>query len=197
MFKPLNLLNIKTVEAKYVSISLLLLIVLFLAFNHYPPTISLYGGAEIYKDFIPTHNPPLIFSISEDPSTTGPFNSFGYAALMLSRYISDYLGHSLSNIRLPSMIYGLIALFLFYVVVNRWFYWKVALVSTFLLATNQHFLMFQHFLLPQMVTLASILFCIERFQNLLTNNSKFAILSFGFACALTTLNYWTKVFCLM
>ena len=42
-----------------------------------------------------------------------------------------------------------------------------------------------------MATLTTILFCIERFQNLLMKNNKFAILSFGFACALTTLNYWT------
>jgi len=146
---------------------------------------------EIYRDFRPTHNLPLIFSISEDPNTTGPFNTFGYAALIISRYVSDYLGHSLSNIRSPSIVYGLVALFLLYTIVNRWFEWKVAFISTFLLATNQYFLMLQHFLLPHMVTLTSILFCIERFQNLLVKNNKFAILSFGFACAFTTFHYWT------
>ena len=191
MFKLINLLNINDVKTKYILIFLLLLISLFLAFNHYPPFIVRWEMIEIYRDFRPTYNPPLVFSISEDPNTTGPFNTFGYAALIISRYVSDYLGHSLSNVRLPSVVYGLVALFLLYVMVNRWFEWKVALVSTFLLATNQYFLMFQHFLLPHMVTVTSILFCIERFQNLLAKNNKFAILSFGFACALTTLHYWT------
>ena len=172
MFKLINSLKINDVRIKYVLIFLLLLISLFIAFNHYPPFITKWEIVEIYRDFIPTHKSPLIFSISEDPNTTGPFNTFGYAALIISRYVSDYLGHSLSNVRLPSVVYGLVALFLLYVMVNRWFEWKVALVSTFLLATNQYFLMFQHFLLPQMVTVTSILFCIERFQNPLDKKIK-------------------------
>ena len=144
MFKLLNSLKVDKVETKYFLIFLLSLISLFLAFYHYPPILSPYEGTIIYKDFLPSNNPLLILSISEDPTTNGPFNTFGYAALMISRYISDYIGHSLSNIRLPSVIFGLIALFLFYVIINRWFHWKVALISTFLLATNQYFLMFQH-----------------------------------------------------
>ena len=191
MFKLINLLKINDVKIKYILIFLLLLVSLFIAFNHYPPIITKWEMVEIYRDFRPTHNLPLIFSISEDPNTTGPFNTFGYAALIISRYVSDYLGHSLSNIRSPSIVYGLVALFLLYTIVNRWFEWKVAFISTFLLATNQYFLMLQHFLLPHMVTLTSILFCIERFQNLLVKNNKFAILSFGFACAFTTFHYWT------
>jgi len=191
MFKLTNSLNINNVKIKYLLIVLLILTSLFLAFNQYPPILGIFEVVEIYRDFIPTHNPPLVFSISEDPTTNGQFNTFGYVAVKLSRYVSNYLGHNLSNVRLPSIIYGLIALFLLYVIVNRWYGWKVALVSTFLLATNQYFLIFQHSLLIFMATLTSILFCIERFQNLLTKNNKFSILSFGFACALTTLHYWT------
>ena len=57
--------------------------------------------------------------------------------------------------------------------------------------------MFQHLLLIQMVTLTTIFFCIERFQNLNTKKNRFAIISFGFACALTTLNYWMGRWCMM
>ena len=140
MFKLTNSLNINNVKIKYFLIVLLILTSLFLAFNQYPPIIGMFEAVEIYRHFIPTHNPPLVFSISEDPTTHGPFNTFGYVAVRLSRYVSNYLGHNLSNVRLPSVIYGLIALFLLYVIVNRWYGWKVALVSTFLLATNQYFL---------------------------------------------------------
>ena len=48
-----------------------------------------------------------------------------------------------------------------------------------------------------MLTVATILFTIERFQILLKNDSKFSIFSFGFACALTTLNYWTGRWCML
>lgn len=153
---------------------------------------------EIYHYFFPTTFSPLILSISEDPTTHGSFNSFGgYASLTISRYISDYIGHNLTNARLPSVIYGLISLFLFYVIVNRWFYWKVALFSTFLLATNHYFLLYQHLLEIHMVTFTTIIFCVERFQNLLIKNNKLSVLSFAFACALTTLHYWTARWCML
>ena len=98
-------LNIKRKKNKYFLLSLLILFSIFLAFNHYPPVISLFESVIIYKDFLPTSTPLLVLSISEDPSTTGPFNTFGYAFLMMSRYIADIFGHSLSNIRLPSVIF--------------------------------------------------------------------------------------------
>lgn len=187
----------KRKKNKYFFLSLLILFSFFLAFNHYPPVMSLFESVIIYRDFFPTNNPLLVLSISEDPSTTGPFNTFGYAFLMVSRYIADVLGHTLLNIRLPSILFGLISLFLFYIIINRRFGWRIAAISTLLLATNQYFITFQHFLLVQMVSMASILFCIERFQNLIIKESKFAIISFGFACALATLHYWTGRWCVI
>ena len=198
MIKFLNLFSIiEESKIKNVSIFLLVLFCLFFAFNNHPITLAFWETVEIYNNFLPTQKPWLVFSISEEPVLFGPFNTFGYAGLAISRYISDYIGHSVSNIRLPSVVYGLIALFLFYIIINRWFGWKAALISTFILATNQYFLKFQHFLLSPMITLTSILFCVERFQNLLIKNNKFSIISFAFACALTTLNYWTSRWCMM
>ena len=189
-------------QEKYKSFLLLFLIFfsIFIAFNHYPPVISLFEGVIVYNSFLPSKNPLFILSISEDPSTTGPFNTFGYAFLIISRYIADIFGHSISNIRLPSIIFGLISLWLFYIIINRFFDWKIALITTFILATNQYFIFYQHFLLVQMVSMASILFCIERFQNLISKETKLSIISFALACALATLHYWTGrfvVICLM
>ena len=189
--------RIKESQIKFFFIISLLGFCFFIAFNNHPLTFGFWETAEIYKNFLPTKKPWMVFSISEDPVLFGPFNTFGYAGLALSRYISDFLGHSVSNIRLPSIIYGLTSLFLFYTIINRWFNWKIALISTFILSTNHYFLIFQHFLLSPMITLTTILFCIERFQNLLKKNNKFSIISFGFACALTTLNYWTSRWCML
>ena len=191
--------SLKTNEVliKHLLLSLLILVCLFLAFNHHPPILFGLESAEIYNNFLPTKIPPLVFAVSEDPGTSSSFGTFDYAALIVSRYVSDYMGHSISNVRLPSIICGLIALFLFYKIINRWFDWKIALISTFLLSTNQYFLMFQHLLLSHMVTLATILFCIERFQNFTIKKNRFSIVSFGFACALTTLNYWMGRWCMI
>ena len=184
--------NLKESQIKIISILFLIGFCFFSAFYNYPLTFNFWETAEIYRNFLPTKKPWMIFSISEDPVLFGPFNTFGYAGLSISRYISDFIGHSVLNIRLPSIIYGLISLFLFYIIINRWFNWKIALITTFILSTNHFFLTFQHLLLSPMITLTTILFCIERFQNFIKKNTKFSILSFGFACALTTLNYWTS-----
>ena len=197
MFKYLESLEINEVFTKYILLSILVLLCLFLAFNHHPPILSNFEIVEIYDIFLPTKKPPLIFAVSEDPVTNSTQGTFDYAALVVSRYVSDYIGHSVSNVKLPSVIYSLIALFLFYTITNRFFDWKIALISTLLLSTNQYFLMFQHFLMVHMVTLTTILFCIERFQNLNTKKNRFAIVSFGFACALTTLQYWMGRWCMM
>ena len=197
MLRYFKSLKTNEVLIKHLLLSLLILVCLFLAFNHHPPILFGYESAEIYNNFLPTKIPPLVFAVSEDPGTSSSFGTFDYAALIVSRYVSDYMGHSISNVRLPSIICGLIALFLFYKIINRWFDWKIALISTFLLSTNQYFLMFQHFLLIHMVTLATILFCIERFQNFTIKKNRFSIVSFGFACALTTLNYWMGRWCMI
>jgi len=178
-------------KKKFKVFSLLFLIFasLFLAFNNYPPLLSIYETSIIYKSFLPINNPALVLSISEDASTTGNFHVLGYAALNISRHISDYIGHNLLSIRLPSVIYSLITLFFFYKIINKWFDWKVAYISSFLLITNNYFLLFQKFLLVQMVTLLCILFMIERYQKLSNKNTKLTIITFSLACALTTLHY--------
>ena len=83
----------------------LFLIIIFFTIYYTPPLISQYEAAEIYWDFLPIDKRMLVFSISEDPVTSGHFNnSFGYAFLIISRYISDIFGFNLSIIRMPSII---------------------------------------------------------------------------------------------
>ena len=134
MSKFLKLITtFKKIKPKYFLTLLLSLLCIIIAFSNNPIIFSFWETAEVYKNFLPTKKPWLIFSISEDPVLFGPFNTFGYAGLAISRYISDFLGQSISNIRLPSVFYGLISLFLFYVIINRWFNWKIALLTIFIL----------------------------------------------------------------
>ena len=170
----------------------LFLIIIFFAIYYTPPLISQYEAAEIYWDFLPIDKRMLVFSISEDPVTSGHFNnSFGYAFLIISRYISDIFGYNLSIIRMPSIIYGLISLTLFFYIVKKWTNSKVAFLTIFLLATNNYFLIFQHLLLPQMVTLLMIFFMIYRFQKFNDNKNFINIFFLAFAFCLCSLNYIT------
>ena len=95
MFKYFNSINIKKSKPKHILISLLVLTSLFLAFNHHPSIVSRWEGVEIYKSFLPTKNPPLVLTISEDSVLFGLLNTFGYASLlMVSRYISDCMEYT-------------------------------------------------------------------------------------------------------
>ena len=64
----------------------------------FPPDFSNFEIVEIYDIFLPTKKPPLIFAVSEDPVTNSTQGTFDYAALVVSRYVSDYIGHSVSNV---------------------------------------------------------------------------------------------------
>ena len=139
---------------------ILILWCIFTTLYYFTPLISLWESAEIYKNFLPTKKPFFILGINEDPVLFSPTSFYGYPAIVISRYINEIIGYSLFNIRLPSLIYGLITLFVFYVISLRSFDKKVALLATFL-ASSSYFIIYQHLLLSPMVTLMSILICLE------------------------------------
>jgi len=167
-------------------------IIIFFTISYSPPLISQYEAGEIYWDFLPIDKRMLVFSISEDPVTSGHFNNtFGYAFLIISRYISDIFGYNLSIIRLPSIIYGLISLLLFFYIIKKWLNSKVAFLTIFLLSTNEYFLIFQHLLLPQMITLLMMFFMIYRFQKFKDNENFINIFFLALAFCFCSLNYIT------
>ena len=168
---------------------ILILWCIFTTLYYFTPLISLWESAEIYKNFLPTKKPFFILGINEDPVLFSPTSFYGYPAIVISRYINEIIGYSLFNIRLPSLIYGLITLFVFYVISLRSFDKKVALLATFFLASSSYFIIYQHLLLSPMVTLMSILICLERYQNLIIKN-QIAIFTFAAACVFASLQYW-------
>ena len=104
---------------------------IFSALFYFSPIISLWESAEIYKNFTPIKKPLFIFGINEDPVLFSPNSFFSYPTIAISRYITDVIGLSIFNIRLPSIIYGIITLILFYIISSRAFGKKIAFLSVF------------------------------------------------------------------
>ena len=93
-------------------------------------------------DFLPIDKRMLVFSISEDPVTSGHFNnSFGYAFLIISRYISDIFGYNLSIIHYH-LLFTVLYPYCFFYIIKKWLNSKVAFLTIFLLSTNEYFFNF-------------------------------------------------------
>ena len=168
-------------------VALLAFLALFIAGINYPPLFSLWENSVVYNNFLPGIHPPLILAIQAGGDSVG-FHGLGYVLLTSSRYLADVLGHSLSVIRLLPVLYGLISLFLLYVIVKRWFGWKPAALSTVLLMTNINFIIFEHTLMVQIPTMMCMLFLVERLQYLRQKQGLFSIITLGLACALVSLH---------
>ncbi|MBF0386091.1 MAG: hypothetical protein HQL27_09535 [Candidatus Omnitrophica bacterium] len=173
------------------SISLVLL-VLFLAGINHPPIITVWESSVIYNNFLPYKKPALYIGIQPGGDSVG-FHGGGrnltYTVLTSTRWIADLLGHNLKILDLLPISYGLLSLFILYVIVKRWFGLNPAVLSVVILASNPSFLFFQHTLVIQVFSVMSIFFCIERMQNLYEKKSNMAAVTFGFACAVAATNY--------
>ena len=174
-----------------ISKFILILWCFFITLYYFIPIISLWESAEIYKTFLPTKKPLFILGINEDPVLFSPNSFYGYPAIVISKYINEFLGSGIFNLRLLSLVYGLISLFFFYIITLRSFEKRTALLSTFFLASSSYFIIYQHLLLSPIVTLMSILICLERYQNLIIKKNQVAILTFALACVFACLHYWT------
>jgi hypothetical protein len=185
------------INFKVIMFSFGIFVSLFLAFINYPPIIALWEESVVYTTFYPIQYPLPILAINISGDTVGGHDFIRYAFLTISRYFSNMFGCSIYLIRLPSIIYGLICLLLLCIVVKRWYGWRVGLLSAILLATNQTFFTFQHLLLIQTLTLAAILFAVERYQNLSCKKSFIAAITFGFACSILAINYIVGRYCIL
>ena len=182
----------------YLAYTILLASALILAFGiQYPQIMSIWEGSVIYNDFRPDMNKPVPFLAIQRGGDSVGFHGLGYGTLTIARWIADIFGHSLNVIRLPSVIYSLISLWLLFIITKRWFGRMAACVAAGLLMTNYTFLTFQHTLIVQAVTLACILFCIERLQNLNIKQTRLAAVTFGLACALTALHHVLGRICML
>ena len=180
----------KNLITKNISFIFLILLIIYVTSINYPQLISYWESGIMYRSFLPTVKslPFLAIHISGD---TADFHGiFGYTLLRTpSRWLADLLGHSISNIRIVSVFYGLISIILLFIITKRYFGKGTAIISSSLLITNLHFVTFQNLLLPQTLTMASILFCVERFLNFNSKQSKFSAISLGLALALASIHY--------
>jgi len=121
----------------------------------------------LYESFIPVIRPWFILEINPTGNSEGGGGWFhSYALLTASRYIADIFGHNIGTVKFLPVFYGGLALFFLYIVTQRWFGRKTAVIATLLCITNQYFITLIHQLVVHSLTLALILFCIERFQNI-------------------------------
>ena len=180
----------KNLITKNISFIFLILLIIYVTSINYPQLISYWESGIMYRSFLPTVKslPFLAIHISGD---TADFHGIiGYTLLRTpSRWLADLLGHSISNIRIVSVFYGLISIILLFIITKRYFGKGTAIISSSLLITNLHFVTFQNLLLPQTLTMASILFCVERFLNFNSKQSKFSAISLGLALALASIHY--------
>ena len=136
----------KNITAKNFGLYFLILLIVIVSSVNYPQLIGFWESGVIYESFIPTGKPLLFLAIQKAGDTSGYHGLYGYALLDLSRYLSDLLGHSISNVRLLSVFYGIISIILVFIICNRYFGIKIAIISSSLLITNLHFITFQNLL---------------------------------------------------
>ena len=125
-----------------------------------------------------------------------PLRAFGsnpaIFSLGFSRIFLEFfeINPSLFNYRILSVLYGLITLFLFFVVVKRWFGLIPSLFATALLSVNPLFHINQHMMTQLMASGLAFIFLIERLQSLeLRYTSKFAWIGLGGAITLVVFHY--------
>ena len=167
--------------------------IIYLVFSLTPFLIGPWESYHIYNSFSEIYGPPIKMTIQVGANTAGHYgdnygliNSWAYIVRKL------HLTINLFNIRFISVLSGFISLLLFYKISSRWFGRNTSFMITALLAVNETFLLFEHYLLPQMFTFAAILFLLERFQVLYEKTDKIKILvciTFGLAASLCAMNY--------
>ncbi len=131
---------------------------------------------------------PLSFAIAPRANIGGQ----GYAFLEVSRTIIQFfsLPLSLTTFRIPSILFGLVSLILFFIISRRYFGVLPALGATALLASNEVFFQYQHMMTVAVVSGAGLLFVIERLQKLeIRYWSLGAWLGLAFALAIVSLHY--------
>ena len=180
----------KNLITKNISFIFLILLIIYVTSINYPQLISYWESGIMYRSFLPTVKSLPFLSIHITGDTADFHGIIGYTLLRTpSRWLADLLGHSISNIRIFSVFYGLISIILLFIMTKRYFGKGTAIISSSLLITNLHFVTFQNLLLPQTLTMASILFCVERFLNFKSKQSKFSAISLGLAFAFASIHY--------
>ena len=165
----------------------------------HPVLIGQFDESDLlYESFIPVIRPWFILEINPTGNSEGGGGWFhSYALLTASRYIADIFGHNIGMVKFLPVFYGGLALFFLYVVTQRWFGRKTAVIATLLCITNQYFITLIHQMVVHSLTLALILFCIERFQNIREKYSISAAITFGFSFAILSLHHVIGRLCLV
>ena len=156
---------------------------LILAFIPYPPILGNWESSQVFHTFAPQEI--WINTIIHPRTNTGGYE---YAPIDLSRKVAAVFGFNLFSLRLGPIVYGLISLFLFYMVVRTWSSQRTSLLVTALFASNPFFIAFQHQLLIPIFALLCILLVIKTYLLAITGHKNNVVI-FGISCAFACLFY--------
>ena len=107
----------KNLITKNISFIFLILLIIYVTSINYPQLISYWESGIMYRSFLPTVKSLPFLAINITADTADFHGIFGYTLLQTpSRWLADLLGHSISNIRIVSVFYGLISIILLFII---------------------------------------------------------------------------------
>lgn len=143
----------------YYKITILIILILFAFMIPSVPVMGDWESLYFFHNFAPL-NYFIDFKISPRANIGNP----GYSFQEISRYLIEtfQLNLNINSYRIPSKIYGIITLFLFFIISKRFVGNIPSLISTLLLATNINFIIFQNSMTIVIASALGMLFLIER-----------------------------------
>jgi hypothetical protein len=181
----------------YVYLFILIAISTNIVLSGYPQLMGYWEGTTVYWPFAPTTKPFLIFGIQKAADSAGFHGIHGYAFLELARYLSDIIGHSLSNLRILPSVYGVITVFTIYMTIRKYNNPNLAFIVASLIATNILFIVFQRQLQSMSLTMMFLFLCLNRYLNWNSQKTILSAITFGLSCSLLSLNYVIGRICLV
>ena len=165
-----------------------ILIIIIVAFIPGPEILGAWESAIYFHNFgsleVPVDLRISLRGTFADPELLFP--------LGISRIISDFFNifPTISRIRFVSIFYGLVALFLFFLILKRWFGILPSFITVLLLSVNPVFHMEQHSMTQLMISFMAFTLLFERLQYLeLSKTSYLNWLGLSFAIFLVLLHY--------
>jgi hypothetical protein len=130
--------------------------------TQYPLVLGRWEDQTTFPMMFSRNGPGFSFQLDQ----SGEISGNHYAPLTLGYYTAELFGWSLVTLRLPSVIGGLAAIAIFWVLSARWYGFWPALLVGLALAFNPTFFMFSHQLIVPIISVMFVLLVIERYQHI-------------------------------
>lgn len=166
----------------------IILLIITVAFIPGPEILGTWESAIYFHNF-GSLEPPVDLRVSMRGTFSDPELFF---PLGITRMISDFFNifPTILKVRFISIIYGIVALFLFFLILKRWFGILPSIITISLLSVNPLFHTEQHAMTQLMISFMAFTFLFERLQYIeLSKSSYIQWLGLSFAIILILLHY--------